>query len=172
MGLLGPPNLYTRIKGKIMEKNIYSRYNTPKSKGLKCGKGLTEQHHKDGLAVKSILDKYARTGVAPQPRPDMKIGDFTNTMDFQTAMNYVAQVQNKFSTLPSDVRDHFRNDPARFYNFMSDSKNEAKAIELGILQQPEKKSPSVNKEQEEPIKGDASQSAEITPENPQGSSSE
>lgn len=114
-----------------------SSYGQPKTKFVPEGASLTKQSFKDECDIKKILEKHRKTGVwsgitgvyARKPLT----GDFTASVDFQNAMNLVADAKQQFAQLPAKVRDRFINDPSRLLDFLNDSSNEEEAIKLGLL---------------------------------------
>ena len=42
------------------------------------------------------------------------------------------QAQQSFESLPSELRGRFENDPAKLIDFLSDERNNAEAVKLGL----------------------------------------
>jgi phage internal scaffolding protein len=83
--------------------------------------------------INAIMTKYRKTGLinyvnAGTPR----FGDFSNVVDYQTALNSVLDVQERFQLLPADVRKRFANDPAGFLEFVQDPSNQDELVRLGL----------------------------------------
>lgn len=96
----------------------------------------TKQSFKAECDINNILARYQKTGLvghlnARQPR----YGDFSNTLDYQAALNAVMAAEESFSSLPAKVRDRFQNDPSKLISFINDPKNKNEAIKLGLLEQ-------------------------------------
>lgn len=100
--------------------------------------GMTKQSAKDECDINKIVAKANKQGFVESlnTREPMYI-DTTVIPDYQSALNIVLQAQDAFDALPSDVREEFDNDPARMIKFLGDSKNDARAIELGLINKPE-----------------------------------
>lgn len=125
---------------KINRPVIYSRFNTPKGKGVKCSpeEGRTHQSFKDECNVNYIVEKYTKSGLWSETlRPATNqpmFGDFTNAPDFREAMTRIAEAQADFDALPSSLRKRFSNSPAELLNFISNESNREEAVLLGLIQ--------------------------------------
>jgi phage internal scaffolding protein len=98
---------------------------------------MTKQSFKDECDIHKILKQYQRTGVInhiANARPTYM--DLPDTMDYQASMNTIIYADEAFATLPSSVRDHFGNDPARFLAAFSDIKQRDYLIQLGLYKPP------------------------------------
>lgn len=60
-------------------------------------------------------------------------GDFTDLRDFHSTMQSIKDVEQSFETLPSAVRERFRNDPGEFIDFLSDPGNRDELARMGVL---------------------------------------
>lgn len=95
--------------------------------------GMTEQSHKDSCDMHLIMRQYAETGlVTHRAQYDGQYMDMASAPDFQAAMDTVAKAASMFESVPSSIRNEFNNDPARFLDFMQDSKNFEKIAEMGL----------------------------------------
>ena len=52
--------------------------------------------------------------------------------DYQSSLGKLMQAQQSFESLPSELRAKFENDPAQLISFLSDEKNNAEAVKLGL----------------------------------------
>lgn len=92
-------------------------------------KHLTKQDHGGMADINTIAQMYM-SGRLPYPDvPPGFYGDIS-TVDVAEARNILAAVNTAFEELPSDVRDHFENDPMGYVDFLD--KNECEIGELGI----------------------------------------
>lgn len=97
------------------------------------GHGRTKQSFKDQVNINKILARYRKSGMIDHVnRMAPFYGDVSNLVGYQEAIEKVRMAEDLFSSLSSDVRKRFENDPSKFIEFMSDSKNIKEAIELGI----------------------------------------
>jgi len=100
--------------------------------------GLTEGSHAPQLDINYIVAQAAR-GITEFHSPAIppQYGDFTAVTDFQTALHQVRQAQNQFMALPAELRREFDNDPGQLLGFLGDPGNRQRAVELGLIAQPE-----------------------------------
>lgn len=97
------------------------------------GKGRTKQAFKAECDINNIMARFRKTGVLDfAQRMEARYGDCTGH-DFATAMNMVAEAKSLFQAMPAHLRDHFKNDPARFLEFVNNPANRDEARELGLL---------------------------------------
>lgn len=102
---------------------------------LSCkDKSLTHQQFKEDCDIKSIMEKYAKTGEINQNGPQPTYGDFANVPDYQNALNLIITAQEQFAALPADLRQAFNNSPEQFLDWATDKTDEEILKELGIDQ--------------------------------------
>lgn len=103
--------------------------------GLDCSvlPSRTQQHFKEEVDINTIVKRFGLTGELPTNVPHVLQGDFTNVVDFQSAMDMVVQAREAFMEQPADVRARFDNDPQKFLSFVSDKANLDEAIKLGMI---------------------------------------
>lgn len=98
------------------------------------GPSRTKQSFKDECDINTIMRRYQSTGILPdlmnQKNPQFL--DVTG-IDYQEAMQTVAEAHSLFQELPSRIRNRFKNDPAEFLAFTSDEKNRQELAEMGLL---------------------------------------
>ncbi|AXH74603.1 MAG: internal scaffolding protein [Microviridae sp.] len=93
------------------------------------GESLTRQSE----AAKSDINNIVKRGI-PMPDPSrMMYGDFTDGLDYQTVQNRIIAVNTAFDALPSQVRDYFKNNPAKMLDFVTDPANVEAAVDMGLL---------------------------------------
>ena len=98
------------------------------------GETMTDQSQKDSTDINKILSTYDKTGVLTSvARFEPLYDDVSDVADYHTALNRVRDTQYVFDTLPSDIRQKFANDPAKFIEFMSNPENRQEAIDLGLI---------------------------------------
>lgn len=114
-------------------KKIYKQYDKPLKIKYESGTGGAEQSHKEECDINRIVHKFQKTGaITHQNKHEARYDDMTGT-DFLTAMNMVANAQNMFNELPSNIRKKMDNDPAVFFDYIQNPDNKAEAIELGLM---------------------------------------
>lgn len=96
---------------------------------------MTKQSHKDECDINNIIKQYKVTGMVTHISANARQGayqDLPAPIEFQEALNIVAQAEQAFATLPSKVRDRFQNDPEAFLAFTSDPRNAKEMADLGL----------------------------------------
>lgn len=96
-------------------------------------KKITKDSFKDECDINTILAKYRQTGVLPEGVGIGRYGDFSESGDYLASLLVIQKAQDQFNALPSEVRNYFKNDPARMLEFVADKANLDKAYELGLL---------------------------------------
>jgi len=92
---------------------------------------------KQEAVLSKILKKYGTTGINPFIRTDGYYADLTEIPDLSTALQTVKQAELAFSSLPSQVRERFGNNPELMISFLQDEKNTEEGIKLGLIKKPE-----------------------------------
>ncbi|WNK13691.1 MAG: internal scaffolding protein [Microvirus sp.] len=95
---------------------------------------LTQQSASDETDINTIVRRFGLTGELPDTFRAPQYGDFTEVVDYQTAMNAVRAAEESFMSLPGEVRYEFNNDPQRLMEFLANDGNREKAREMGLLQ--------------------------------------
>lgn len=101
---------------------------------IHCGEGLTEQSHKDSCDINVIMKNYDKTGMVPVMLDQVpKFGDFSQVVDYQSALNLVIDAEEKFMQLPAAIRNEYDHDPQKFLFAIEDPSQRARLIELGVI---------------------------------------
>ena len=134
-------------------RKIYDEKYDPKKYEFHTeGGSLAQQQFLQDCDINVILDRYKKTGtmlhINGQPP---KFGDFTSVSEFQTALNKVMEAQDRFDSLPSDIRNKFANDPAKLIEFLGDKNNKEEAEKLGLLKKPEIVEPTIQEQMEKAL---------------------
>lgn len=94
----------------------------------------TIQSEKDSCDINKILAKFKSTGLMTNVRQDKPLyGDFTNVVDYQTAVIQAQAAEESFMSLPAALRKRFNNDPGELIAFVENSENRSEAIKLGLI---------------------------------------
>jgi phage internal scaffolding protein len=102
--------------------------------GLSCQEPTrAQQHHKEECDINVILKKFGKTGILPINPSEALYPDFSDAVDYHTALNQIIASEREFDLLPSHIRKHFDNDPAKLVYFMQDKKNYDEAVNLGLI---------------------------------------
>lgn len=97
----------------------------------------TKQSQKDECDINLIIKRYDKTGLVSHLAPHQPYFGEISSIDFQDAMNIVAEGMTAFEMLPSGLRNRFKNDPSRFLEFVGNEANREEAIKLGLIPAPE-----------------------------------
>lgn len=97
---------------------------------------LVSQEFKDECDINFLMKKYKANGVIKQSLKPPFYGDFASIPDYQEAMNIVNEANTLFSSMSSDVRKRFDNDPAKFLEFCNNPDNGDELIKLGLREPP------------------------------------
>lgn len=95
---------------------------------------LTKQQFKNECDVNNIVKTFETTGAITHLNNfEGSFGDFTQApADYHEAVQTVMEAQDLFDALPSKVRAHFENDPAKFLAFQDDPEAIALMEEHGL----------------------------------------
>lgn len=117
---------------------FHTPYNSPPGRVAVSFEGevsMTKQSMKAECDINNILRRFAKTGVLEHVTGRAaRFVDVSQVTDYRAALDHVRSADEYFSRLPAKVRARFKNDAAEFLDFVSDAKNEAEAVELGLLQ--------------------------------------
>lgn len=100
----------------------------------------TSQAEKDSLDINRIMKNHKENGgIIGDPfrkslNEQVENGtlDLTNFGDYREVKTRAVKAEQTFMLLPPDIRNQFDNDPQKLYEFLLDSKNDKKAVELGL----------------------------------------
>ncbi len=85
--------------------------------------GRTKQAGKDACDINKIMHRYIRQGVIEHVNKHEPQYLDNSGLDFQAALELVAQAREIFADLPSQTRAVFKNDPAVFMDFVQNPAN-------------------------------------------------
>lgn len=114
---------------------FFTRFSRPRFPGLVCNSdSKAQQHFKRDCDVNYIVNNYVKRGLLV-PFVNSKLPEYGDvpSVSFFEAATYLASVSQNFSSLPSSVRDRFRNDPGRLLEFLENPSNKSEAISLGLM---------------------------------------
>lgn len=107
---------------------------TPPPQGVRV-----QQHHVVGNSPAEIMQKHLRgpnrmlpAPVNPEATRQPRFEDVTS-MSYHEMLNKVSGVRSKFESLPSQLRQRFKNDPRVMLSFIDDPKNRKEAVRLGLV---------------------------------------
>lgn len=99
----------------------------------------TEQSHKAEVDINTIIKRHAGREdlIASTQHIQGLVFDENPSNDFQEMMNMMIRGKEAFASMPSEVRNHFGNDAAKFMDFVRDPSNEQQMIDWGLQNPPE-----------------------------------
>lgn len=118
------------------------------------GESMTQQSFKKECDINEIMRRFRKSGDPHYLQrlgkyTEGSYGDFSQVMDYRSALDAVARAAEVFDALPAKVRREFDNDPARFLDFCEDPRNGEQLIAMGLAtrrveQVPEKTTPQAD----------------------------
>ncbi len=97
----------------------------------------TKQSELEACDINNIMARYATTGVLTHVATGEPLyGDFSEVEDYQASLNKVMSAEERFNSLPSDVRKKFDYDPQKMVEFILDEKNREECYNLGFFNRP------------------------------------
>jgi len=124
--------------------SLYDRQEPRQYAFTTVGESKTQLQFKEESDINNILAKYKQTGQISHINPHQPItGDFSNALDYQTALHKIKHAQDTFFSLPSKIRNKFSNDPSQLISYLEDKENHAEAIKLGLINEPKTIQPTI-----------------------------
>lgn len=125
---------------------------------------VTKQSMKDECDINKILLQYKKTGILTHINNNKpQYLDLPDASDYQEAIHLMMEAEEAFSSLPSVVRDHFKNDPASFLEAFSDPSQADYLREVGLLKPLPGTPPALGGDPPQPAPGGASALAGAPP---------
>jgi len=97
----------------------------------------TKTEFADECNINTIVNRSKMSGVLPQGNRQPMFGDFSEVSDYTEAQTSIAQAQEEFINLPSDVRAKFNNNVADLLDFIDNPANAEEAQKMGLIPTPE-----------------------------------
>lgn len=94
---------------------------------------MTQQQFKEETDINTIVKRFGITGQVPTSIRMPSYMDFSEVVDYQSALNTMLSAEQSFLQLPSSVRERFGGDPGKFVEFCSDDRNIEEARRLGLV---------------------------------------
>lgn len=93
----------------------------------------TKVSEQESTDINEIVRQFGLTGQLPDNPLPPTYGDFSDVLDYHTAMNAVKRADEAFMDLPAALRARFSNDPAALVEFLGEETNRAEALQLGLI---------------------------------------
>jgi len=101
--------------------------------GLFCDDpSLAVQAEAEDCDINVIMERFGHGVPLPMSVHVPTYGDFSGVSDYRSALELISEADESFMALPAVVRSRFQNDPARFVEFCSDSRNAEEMRALGL----------------------------------------
>ena len=135
-------------------------FKTPYNGRVACsfettGESMTQEHFREETEILNIIRRHDRNGVIEHINKGTAIyGDFSEITDYRDMIHKLREADSAFAQVPSDIRKRFENDPAKFFNFVTDQNNHSALAEMGLVMKKEpqpKTNSSPNTEEEKPL---------------------
>lgn len=111
----------------------YDRDAASLESGLDCQDGTrAQQQFKEECDINTIVERFGITGQMPAQVAIPLTGDFTEVVDYRTALEMLRQADEGFLTIPAEVRARFDNNAGAFVDFMSDPANLDEIKKMGL----------------------------------------
>lgn len=106
----------------------------------------TKQSELADSDINNIMARYATTGQLPAMRDPSKAiyGDFAQIEDYQTSLAKVMEAEDKFNSLPSELRRKFDYSPQKMIDFIHDPNNREECIKYGFINKPVMEAPKAS----------------------------
>jgi len=119
----------TNEKSEVIRKRVQLKI--PKDEVIRV-----EQSHKDEVNINNIVKRHGMDLIAKTSALQQFKYDDNPNNNFQETMNMILKAQDSFSSVPSDIRKQFDNDPAKFMDFIHNGDNQEQLIEWGLAKAP------------------------------------
>lgn len=123
------------IKHSLQHHPFIRDYYTPRTRsGITfAAQGRTKQEFAQECDINNIMSRYLKTGIIDHVRESAPQFLDASPVEFQEAMQIVAQAETLFEELPSSIRNRFENDAAKLLEFVHDPSNIAESVAMGFL---------------------------------------
>lgn len=95
-----------------------------------------QQHFKDECDINYVLNNFGIDALSVSPLQP-RYGDFSDVVDYHSALNAVIAAEDEFMALPAKIRSRFDNDPAKLIDFLENPANREEAESLGLVNKTE-----------------------------------
>jgi len=124
----------TNDKGEVIRNRI--QLTIPEDEVIRV-----EQAHKDEVNINNIVKRHGMDLIAKTAALQQFKYDDNPNNDFQETMNMILKAEKSFSSVPSEIRKQFDNNPAKFMDFIHNGDNKQQLIDWGLAKAPETPQP-------------------------------
>jgi len=121
-----------------MSKTLHSFYTPHDRVTFSSGDQLiTKQSMAAECDINNILKQFSKTGIINHINSNAaQYIDLPDNLDFQQSLAIIKEADDAFASLPSKVREQYKNDPARFLAALTDPAERDRLIEYGVIKRP------------------------------------
>lgn len=107
-----------RIFDVVLQPGAYDTDKRSDATGLECkDPSLTVQSDATDADINTIVQRFGLTGTVPSGLRIPQYGDFSEVVDYRSALEAVREAEARFMELPAATRARFENDPQLFLEF-------------------------------------------------------
>ena len=117
-------------------RNAFTK--VPRKEPKEYEETLTVQYLAEDCDLRKMMEKHRITGQIDVKVGDPYYADFSEVKDYQSALNQVMAAEEVFNSLPAKIRDRFGHNAGKLLEFLQNPDNKQEAIELGLLEDPER----------------------------------
>lgn len=111
----------------------YDRDAVSRETGLACTDATrAQQQYAEECDINTIVERFGLTGELPNGLRVPQMVEFTDVVDYQTALSKLAEADEAFMQMPAAVRSRFQNDAGSFVDFVSNPANIEQCREWGL----------------------------------------
>lgn len=94
----------------------------------------TKQSELEASDINNIMARYATTGTITHLASGQPLyGDFSEVEDYQVSLNKVMSAEERFMSLPSELRKKFDYDPQKMVEFILNPDNKEECVKYGFI---------------------------------------
>lgn len=94
----------------------------------------TKQSELEASDINNIMARYATTGTITHLASGQPLyGDFSEVEDYQASLNKVMSAEERFMSLPSEIRKKFDYDPQKMVEFILNPDNKEECVKYGFI---------------------------------------
>lgn len=124
------------MKNATVTKKIRTYWDRERLALSDFGPSKAKQEMAAECDVNLVIKRHQEQGIVPYyNQMEPHYGDFSEVVDYHSALESVIHAQSAFMALPAETRARFGNDPALLMAFLQDEKNYDEALALGLVKE-------------------------------------
>lgn len=98
-------------------------------------KTMTQQNFAEQCDINRIMKRWLNGGPPPVSNAARAVfKDVSHGYDYQQLLDVTMSVQESFDSLPSDIRQRFKNNPTELLDFVANPTNYDECVKLGLIE--------------------------------------